>query len=126
MVNLDGILERRRRTVVNEVRPVDANELLKQSIYCKSEDGSMLYAVPISCIFAAPTLKVEPSEKPTWNTPDKRPTKEDADEDGCVMAVHKNWTGEASKWLFSVVANHPENFYCWFPLAVPPEVLKGG
>lgn len=40
-------------------RPVDANELLKQSIYCKGEDGSMLYAVPISCIFAAPTLKPE-------------------------------------------------------------------
>lgn len=43
----------------NDVRPVDANELLKQSIYCKGEDGSMLYAVPISCIFAAPTLKPE-------------------------------------------------------------------
>lgn len=44
--------------MVNDVRPVDANELLKQSIYCKGEDGSMLYAVPISCIFAAPTLKL--------------------------------------------------------------------
>lgn len=112
--------------MANDVRPVDANELLKQAIYCKEEDGSGVYAVPISCIFAAPTLEVEPSEKPTWNTPDKKPTKEDADENGCVMAVHKNWTGEASKWLFSVMANHPENFYCWFPLAVPPEVLKDG
>ena len=46
----------------NDVRPVDANELLKQAIYCKEEDGSGVYAVPISCIFAAPTLKVEPQE----------------------------------------------------------------
>ena len=59
-----------------------------------------------------------------WHSPAERlPTKEDADEDGCVMAVHKNWTGEASKWLFSVVANHPDSFHCWFPLAVPPEEL---
>lgn len=48
--------------MANDVRPVDANELLKQSVYCKGEDGSMLYAVPISCIFAAPTLKEEPKE----------------------------------------------------------------
>ena len=112
--------------MANDVRPVDANELLKQSVYCKSEDGSMLYAVPISCIFAAPTLKPELAAKTAWNTPDKKPTKEDADEDGHIMAVHKGWTGQAEKWLFSVVAKHPENFYCWFPLAVPPEVTKDG
>lgn len=46
----------------NDVRPVDANELLKQAIYCKEEDGSGVYAVPISCIFAAPTLEVEQKE----------------------------------------------------------------
>lgn len=48
--------------MANDVRPVDANELLKQAIYCKEEDGSGVYAVPINCIFAAPTLKVEPQE----------------------------------------------------------------
>lgn len=48
--------------MANDVRPVDANELLKQAIYCKEEDGSGVYAVPISCIFAAPTLDVEPQE----------------------------------------------------------------
>ena len=48
--------------MANDARPVDANELLKQAIYCKEEDGSGVYAVPISCIFAAPTLKVEPKE----------------------------------------------------------------
>lgn len=48
--------------MANDVRPVDANELLKQAIYCKEEDGSGVYAVPIRCIFAAPTLKVEPQE----------------------------------------------------------------
>lgn len=45
--------------MANDVRPVDANELLKESIYCKGEDGSMLYAVPTSRIFAAPTVKLE-------------------------------------------------------------------
>lgn len=48
--------------MANDARPVDANELLKQAIYCKEEDGSGVYAVPISCIFAAPTLKPEPQE----------------------------------------------------------------
>lgn len=48
--------------MANDVRPVDANELLKQAIYCKEEDGSGVYAVPINCIFAAPTLKAEPQE----------------------------------------------------------------
>lgn len=43
----------------NNIRPVDANELLKESIYCKGEDGSMLYAVPVGKIFAAPTVKPE-------------------------------------------------------------------
>lgn len=45
-----------------DVRPVDANELLKQAVYCREENGANVYAVPISCIFAAPTLKVEPQE----------------------------------------------------------------
>lgn len=30
--------------MANDVRPVDANELLKQAIYCKEEDGSGVYA----------------------------------------------------------------------------------
>ena len=48
--------------MANDARPVDANELLKQAIYCKEEDGSGVYAVPISCIFAAPTLEAEQKE----------------------------------------------------------------
>lgn len=43
----------------NDVRPVDANELLKQAVYCREENGANVYAVPISCIFSAPTLKPE-------------------------------------------------------------------
>ena len=42
-----------------DVRPVDANELLKESVYCTGPDGSGMYAVPISVIFATPTLKSE-------------------------------------------------------------------
>lgn len=51
-----------------DVRPVDANELLKESIYCTGPDGSGMYAVPISAIFAAPTLKLaeNPRQKAHW------------------------------------------------------------
>lgn len=47
----------------NITRPVDANELLKQAVYCREENGANVYAVPISCIFAAPTLKPEETKK---------------------------------------------------------------
>lgn len=49
--------------MANDVRPVDANELLKESIYCREEDGSNVYAVPVGKIFAAPTLNA-PATKP--------------------------------------------------------------
>lgn len=42
-----------------DVRPVDANELLKESVYCTGPDGSGMYAVPISTVFAAKTLEVD-------------------------------------------------------------------
>lgn len=99
----------------NKARPVDANELLKQSIYCKGEDGAMFYAVPTSSIFKAPTL----TSKYTWNTPDNKPTKADADRSGYVLAVHKNDT-HIERWLAYTVAEYPENFYCWYPLPEPP------
>lgn len=100
--------------MVNEVRPVDANELLKQSVYCKGEDGTMFYAVPSSSIIKASTL----TPKYIWNTPDKKPTEADVDRSGYVLAIHKNDT-HIERWLAHTVAEHPEKFYCWYPLPEP-------
>lgn len=100
--------------MVNEVRPVDANELLKQSVYCKGEDGTMFYAVPASSIIKASTL----TPKYIWNTPYRKPTKADADRSGYVLAIHKNDT-HIERWLAYIVAEHPEKFYCWYPLPEP-------
>lgn len=98
----------------NDVRPIDANELLKQSIYCKGEDGTMFYAVPTGDIFKAPTL----TPKYTWNSPDVKPTEMDADRDGYVLVAHKN-DAHIERWPAYIVAEHPEKFYCWYPLPEP-------
>ena len=100
---------------------IDRDELLKHEVMIITKGNAAFHGVPSSLIETAPV--VYPAMRPGWSTPDKKPTREDADEDGHVLAVHKGWTGEASKWLFSVVANHPENFYCWYPMPTPPAEL---
>lgn len=44
---------------MSDIRAVDANELLKESIYCRDESGTNVYAVPVRKIFEAPILKGE-------------------------------------------------------------------
>ena len=49
-----------------------------------------------------------------------KPTKEDANGNGCILAIHKEF-GYVDEWQYSAVADNPENFYCWYPLLEPPE-----
>jgi hypothetical protein len=49
-----------------------------------------------------------------------KPTKEDANGNGCILAIHKEF-GCVDEWQYSTVADNPENFYCWYPLLEPPE-----
>ena len=108
-----------------DVRPVDANELLKESVYCTGPDGSGMYAVPISVIFATPTI----TPAPHWiSVNDRLPNSDEGDD---FLAVSKNG-GLVSEAYFERDCGHGRNLWSdgsgnfydvthWMPLPEPPK-----
>lgn len=61
---------------------------------------------------------------PEWiRTAARKPTAEDANEDGCVMSINVN-PGDrfATNWPWNLVNAYPDNFPVWMPLPKKPDL----
>ena len=61
---------------------------------------------------------------PEWiRTAVRKPTAEDANEDGCVMSINVN-PGDrfTTNWPWNLVNAHPDNFPVWMPLPKKPDL----
>lgn len=72
----------------------------------------------------------EPIVWPEWiRTAERKPTVEDANEDGCVLSININ-PGDmnTTNWPWNMVAAFPENLPVWMPLPKKPnlEGVKDG
>lgn len=75
-----------------------------------------------------PTVKQE-GLWPDWiRTAERKPTEDDANEDGCVLSINMN-RGDlnTTNWPWNMVAAFPENLPVWMPLPKKPglENLEG-
>lgn len=61
---------------------------------------------------------------PEWiRTAARKPTAEDANEDGCVMSINVN-PGDrfTTNWPWNLVNAYPDNFPVWMPLSKKPDL----
>ena len=61
---------------------------------------------------------------PEWiRTAARKPTAEDANEDGCVMSINVN-PGDrfTTNWPWNLVNAYPDNFPVWMPLPKKPDL----
>lgn len=78
--------------------------------------------VPLS--YFIPDL--EPTVWPGWiRTVERKPTAEDANEDGCVLSINMN-RGDRSTtaWPWNVVAAFPDCLPVWMPLPKKPDLKE--
>lgn len=69
-------------------------------------------------------LDMEPIAWPEWiRTAIRKPTAEDANEDGCVLSINVN-PGDrfTTNWPWNLVSAHPDNFPVWMPLPKKPDL----
>lgn len=62
--------------------------------------------------------------QPEWiKTAERKPTAEDANEDGCVLSINMN-RGDlnTTNWPWNMVAAFPENLPVWMPLPKKPDL----
>lgn len=65
-----------------------------------------------------------PIVQPEWiRTAARKPTAEDANEDGCVMSINVN-PGDrlTTNWPWNLVNAYPDNFPVWMPLPKKPDL----
>ena len=70
---------------------------------------------------------LEPIVWPEWiRTAERKPTAEDANEDGCVLSINVN-PGDmnTTNWPWNMVAAFPDNLPVWMPLPKKPYLGKG-
>ncbi len=69
---------------------------------------------------------LEPPRWPEWiRTEERKPTAEDANEDGCVLSININ-RGDmnTTTWPWNVVAAFPDCLPVWMPLPKKPDPKK--
>ena len=54
---------------------------------------------------------------------DRKPTEEDADEKGCILAVLKK-ENRAKCWFWDIIVDYPEEFSYWMPIPEPPKGVR--
>ena len=67
-----------------------------------------------------------PAGWPEWiRTAERKPTAEDANEDGCVLSINTN-PGDmnTTNWPWNMVAAFPDNLPVWMPLPKKPYLGK--
>ena len=67
-----------------------------------------------------------PPRWPDWiRTAERKPTAEDANEDGCVLSINMNrGDRNTTNWPWNVVAAFPDNLPVWMPLPKKPDLKE--
>lgn len=110
------------------VKPVDANQL-KEFLKNGYNLGLIQTMKDIEeAIDECSPMKID-EQWPRWiKTADRKPTEDDANEDGCVLSININ-PGDmnTTNWPWNMVAAFPDNLPVWMPLPKKPglENLEG-
>lgn len=102
----------------------DALELeyrrMKDAENLGGHNGDYVYNRLFETLLQAP--EAFPAVWPEWiRTAERKPTAEDANEDGCVLSINTN-PGDmnTTNWPWNMVAAFPENLPTWMPLPKKP------
>ncbi len=102
----------------------DALELeyrrMKDAESLGEHSGGYVYKRLFETLLQAP--EAFPAGWPEWiRTAERKPTAEDANEDGCVLSINTN-PGDmnTTNWPWNMVAAFPENLPVWMPLPKKP------
>ena len=105
------------------VKPVDANQL-KEFLKNGHNLGLIQTMKDIEeAIDECPPMKMG-GQCPGWiRTAERKPTEEDANEDGCVMSINVNPDDRfTTNWPWNLVSAHPDNFPVWMSLPKKPDL----
>ena len=116
---------------MDDVRLIDANHLEKKMLRYAHHTCHETTSTAESCaemVRSAPTIDPEtfPPRWPKWiRTAERKPTAEDANEDGCVLSINMNrGDTNTTNWPWNVVAAFPDCFPVWMPLPKKPDLKK--
>lgn len=98
-------------------------------IHRNGETGdSMSLCWPVLTRFWIPMQAPEafPPRWPEWiRTEERKPTAEDANEDGCVLSINMNrGVMNTTTWPWNVVAAFPDCLPVWMPLPQKPDLKE--
>lgn len=102
----------------------DARELeyrrMKDAESLGEHSGGYVYNRLFETLLQAP--EAFPAGWPEWiRTAERKPTAEDANEDGCVLSINNNpCDGFITNWPWNMVAAFPENLPVWMPMPKRP------
>lgn len=126
-MNENGIVD--LMTMENK-KHIDADALelayrrIKDAESLGEHSGGYVYNRLLETLLQAP--EVFPVGLPRWiKTAERKPTAEDANEDGCVLSININ-PGDMSttNWPCNMVAAFPDNLPVWMPLPKKPYLGK--
>lgn len=104
----------------------DALELayrrLKDAESLGGHSGGYVYNRLFETLLQAP--ETFPPRWPEWiRTEERKPTAEDANEDGCVLSINMNLGSmNTTDWPWNVVAAFPDCLPVWMPLPKKPDL----
>lgn len=111
------------RATKQSVKPVDANQL-KDFLKNGYNLGLIQTMKDIEeALDECSPMKMS-EQWPGWiKTADKKPTEDDANEDGCVLSINTN-PGDmnTTNWPWNMVAAFPDNLPVWMPLPKKPDL----
>lgn len=99
--------------VADKIKGVDIYEIGSPAVKCEFEREIERMTIPAGL--------------PEWiRTAERKPTAEDANEDGCVLSININ-PGDmnTTNWPWNMVAAFPDNLPVWMPLPKKPYLGKG-
>ena len=116
---------------MNGKKYIDADALelsyrrIKDAESLGEHSGGYVYNRLFETLLQAP--EAFPAGWPEWiRTAERKPTAEDANEDGCALSINTN-PGDmnTTNWPWNMVAAFPDNLPVWMPLPKKPYLGKG-
>ena len=107
---------------MDEVKPIDS-VALKRILRMEAALGHIhTLSDAERVIDASPEIELA-RRQPEWiRTEERKPTAEDANEDGCVLSINMNrGDRNTTAWPWNVVAAFPDCLPVWMPLPKKPD-----
>lgn len=125
---ISGLPARKKKEnqTMNGKKYIDADALelayrrMKDAEGLGEHSGGYVYNRLFETLLQAP--EAFPPRWPEWiRTAERKPTAEDANEDGCVLSININHGDmNTTSWPWNMVADFPDNLPVWMPLPKKP------